>query len=42
MGAIDDILIGLGTNDCKVEFGQDGEEIGANLERPAGRHKQIF
>ena len=33
MGAIDEILIGLGTNDCKVEFGQDATEIGANLER---------
>ena len=31
MGAIDEILIGLGTNDCKVRFGQDADDIAANL-----------
>lgn len=42
MGAIDEILIGLGTNDCKQQFSDRHGEIAANLETMLTRIKGFF
>lgn len=42
MGSIDDILIALGTNDCKVEFADQRERVGANLESLLDRTNAFF
>ncbi len=42
MGGIDEILIGLGTNDCKDRFSDREAEIVTNLETVLGRIRQFF
>jgi len=42
MGAIDEILIGLGTNDCKQQFSDRHGEIAPNLEEMLTRIKGFF
>jgi len=42
MGAIDEILIGLGTNDCKQQFSDRHGEIIPNLEEMLTRIKGFF
>ncbi|NJC26214.1 SGNH/GDSL hydrolase family protein [Neolewinella antarctica] len=42
LGSIDEILIGLGTNDCKVEFTDRHGEIGTNLETLLDRTATFF
>ncbi len=42
MGGIDDILIGLGTNDCKQKFSDRHGEIPANLDTLLNRTQRFF
>ena len=42
MGGIDEILIGLGTNDCKVEFADERDRILANLDTLLNRTDRFF
>lgn len=42
MGAIDEIIIGLGTNDCKAEYADRRAEGRANLDKLLERTKAFF
>ena len=42
MGGIDEIMIGLGTNDCKAKFDDRQEEIATNLETMITRMQRFF
>ncbi len=42
MGAIDEVLIALGTNDCKVGFAEEHDRIGANLDTLLDRSTAFF
>jgi lysophospholipase L1-like esterase len=42
MGGIDEILIGLGTNDCKVKFADRHDEIIVNLDTLLSRTQAFF
>ncbi|WP_116107474.1 SGNH/GDSL hydrolase family protein [Lewinella sp. IMCC34191] len=42
MGGIDEIMIGLGTNDCKDRFSDREDEIVTNLETMLSRMQQFF
>ncbi|OAV44465.1 GDSL-type esterase/lipase family protein [Lewinella sp. 4G2] len=42
MGKIDEILIGLGTNDCKVEFRGQESDVATNLETLLDRTAAFF
>ena len=42
MGEIDEILIALGTNDCKAEYGDRRVEVTKNLEKVLTRTKAFF
>jgi len=42
MGAIDEVLIALGTNDCKVEFAERHDQIASNLDTLLSRSNAFF